>query len=147
MKYKPDPKAEERRRSAAALVNVLLANQRNILPEHIRELLDILLWKITEADGKYKTRYQSNGALTCAKRLRRHDHVYPRKPMIDKLLSAPQDVDRILKDAIGCTVTLDEHNSLRKFDEKCYGWGRYRQADVPVVNTETDEPGIPVDSE
>lgn len=97
--FKSHPRAENRRGSAVTLIKLLLANKTpEVLPEHLRELLDTMLWKITEADGKYKTRHQSHSALQCSdKRLLRHDHVYPKEKMIDALLNAkPEEVDGIL---------------------------------------------------
>jgi hypothetical protein len=138
MTFNIHPKAEDRRRSAALLIKMLLANKSpEVLPEHLRELLDTMLWKISEADGKYKTRHQSHGALECNnKRLLQHDHVYPKKRMIDVLLAAkPEEVDGILANAIGCTVTKDEHLHLSKFDDEHSGWDRYRKAGILVVDT------------
>ena len=138
--FKPHPQAEERRRSAVALVKLLLASKRpEMLPKHVGELLTTLLWKITEADGKYKTRFQSRGALECtdSKQLR-HDHVYTRKRMVDALLNAgPEACEEIVKHAIGCTVTAREHDLLSTFDDGHDGWERYRKAKVRVTNTET----------
>ena len=47
--------------------------------------------------------------------------------------AAPHEVDDILKDAIGCTVTVEEHTRLSKFDEE-YGWERNRKAGIMVIN-------------
>jgi hypothetical protein len=67
--------------------------------------------------------------------------------MIDALLNAkPEEVDCILTNAVGCTVTLDEHLRLSKFDGEHSGWERYRQAKVPVKNTQTGEQEISADS-
>jgi hypothetical protein len=140
--FKPHPEADERRRSATHLINLLLANKG---PEtflcHLHELLGILLWKITEADGKYNTRHKSHAARNCAdKTLWRHDHVYTKKKMIDALLRAePNEVSGILKNVIGCTVTLAEHNDLTKYDDEYDGWERYRKASVSGQNIETGE--------
>jgi hypothetical protein len=114
--------------------------KREVLPFHYRQLLSVLLWKITEAEtSKYKTRFQSRGALdSCnkAKRLR-HEHVFQRSKMVAVLeKAAPHQVDDILKKAIGCTVTVEEHNRLSKFDEE-YGWSRYRKAKIMVIDTQT----------
>ena len=55
-----------------------------VLPEHVRELIDCLLWKITEADGKWNTRYKTIGALECIdKKQLRHEHVYQKAKMIE----------------------------------------------------------------
>jgi hypothetical protein len=110
------------------------------LPDHVSDLIDVLLWRITEADGKYNTRYKTSGALECADRRQlRHEHVYPRSRMIDALLRAkPEQVDDILMDAIGCTVTREEHERLHKFADQ-HGWDRYRKAELVVIDTDTGE--------
>ena len=141
MIFKTHPLAQSRRKSATTLIKVLLkSNSPEVLPGHIRELLDAMLWKITEADGKYKTRHQSLGAFQCGdKKLLRHEHVYPKEQMIKALLKAtPEQVDGILETAVGCTVTLDEHFRLHKFDEED-GWERYRKAGIAVTDTETGQ--------
>lgn len=149
MIFKPHPHAEKRRQSIAKLIKVLLANQGpDILEKHVRDLLGTLLWKLTEADGKYKTRYQSSGSLACKDKSQlRHDHVYPRSKMIDALLTAKlEELDGILRSAVGCTVTLDEHLRLSQFDEEHAGWDRYRKAMVRVKDNETGEWQVSVDS-
>jgi hypothetical protein len=143
MTFKLDPEAEKRRISATTLIKVLLANRvPEVLPKHYRELLRILLWKITEAESdKYETRFQSHGAQNFREKGKlRHDHVYQCSRMIDKLVQAnsEEEVEGILKTAIGCTVTLDEHIRLNKFDDE-YGWPRYRKAGIAVRNIETGE--------
>ena len=115
---------------------MLLANNTSAVSEHVQDLIDTLLWRITEADGKYNTRYKSNGALNCTDKSRlRHEHVYQRSRMIDALVNAdPEAVDGILKNAIGCVVTVDEATHLRKFDSG-YGWERYCKAGIIVMDT------------
>jgi hypothetical protein len=134
------PHADERKKSAAVLVKLLLANRTSdVLPAHLKRLLSELLWKITEAESaKYETRYQSQGAIEGKGRLQ-HDHVYQRQKMIAALLEAsPQEVDEILDAAVGCTVTVEEHHRLKAFDHE-YGWERYRKAEVLVIDTASGE--------
>jgi len=140
MNFRPHPQGDSRRRSSAKLIKMLLANNSPDVSEHVEDLIDILLWRITEADGKYNTRHKTTGALACTDKSQlRHEHVYQRSKMITALVRAePGEVDTILKDAIGCTVTEDEHALLLEFDGK-YGWERYRQAGIVVMNTETGE--------
>ena len=134
---------EARRRSAVILIKHLLSEKNpEILPAHRRELLKILLFKITEAEcqHKHKTRFQSDQALCCgnSKNLR-HDHVYQRVKMAAILENAAQEeIDGILKTAIGCTVTTEENVRLAKFDCE-YGWERYRKAGIKAKNPETNE--------
>jgi hypothetical protein len=138
--FKPHHLGETRRRSLAVLIELLLANKGlpDVLEKHIRDLLDTALWKYTEADGKYKTRYQSAGALQCKDESQlRHEHVYPRSKLIDALMRKPEESDQTLILALGCTVTNDEHGRLTPFDKKHKGWDRYRQAAVTVFDMQT----------
>jgi len=87
----------------------------------------VLLFKITEADGKYKTRFRAQTALHCSDKTNlRHDHVFQRAKMIAALEKAvPRNADAILKRAFGCTVTKKEHTRISKFDKRYDGWARY----------------------
>ena len=140
--FKPHPQSEARRRSAVALIKYLLAEKKpEVLSAHYRELLSVLLWKITEAEAhKHKTRFKSQGALDCSDKAKlRHEHVFQRSRMIAALeKAAPHEVDDILNSAIGCTVTVKEHSHLSKFDKE-YGWQRYRKAGIVVIDTLTGE--------
>ena len=141
--FKPHPESEERKRSAVTLIKYLLAESRpEVLPAHYEELLDVLLWKITEAESpKYKTRFQSEGASGCRDTTNlRHDHVFQRKKIITALeKAAPHKVEDILKTAFGCTVTIKEHTRLSKFAKEYDGWARYRKAGIVVIDTLTGE--------
>jgi hypothetical protein len=151
MNFNPDPQTEERKRSAVALAKVLLAakDHPTILRDHLRELLHALLWKTTEAEcksknHKYETRYQSQDALKFRQKGNlRHEHVYPCVKMIDNLLAQPDRAEEILDTAIGCTVTVAEHNHLGKFDDED-GWERYRKAGIVVMDISKNPP-TPVD--
>jgi hypothetical protein len=141
--FKPHLQSEARKLSAITLIKYLLAkkDKPEVLSAHRRELLDVPLWKITEAESsKYKTRFQSQGALDCGRKAKlRHDHVFQRSKMIAALeKAAPHEVDDILEIAIGCTVTIGENTHLSEFDEE-YGWERYRKAGVMVIDTQTGE--------
>jgi hypothetical protein len=140
--YKRHPLAEERLRSAAALVKGLL-QMPGLIAEHRREFLKLALWKVTEAEGrtKYETKFRSQGALSSPPGTKlEHDHVFQRSLMVDALLSAnPDAVDTIISDAVGCTITKQEHARLKQF-EHLDGWDRYRAAGIVVVNTKTGEP-------
>jgi hypothetical protein len=139
MTFQQHPFGDRRRRSATALIKMLISiDSHEVLPEHIRGLIDYLLWKITEADGKSNTRYKTSSALECSdRRLLRHEHVYQKAKMIEALLRAnPDAVEGILDDAVGCTVTAHEHALLSRFDGE-YGWERYRKAGLQVLDLAT----------
>jgi hypothetical protein len=141
MKFEPHLRADSRRESATALIKMLLANNTPKAAEHIQDLIDTLLWRITEADGKYNTRYRTSGAIDCSDKSQlRHEHVCQRSRMITLLMNAkPEEVDGILKDAVGCVVTRDEHTRLKAFDQE-YGWERYRKAGLRVMDTSKHPP-------
>lgn len=143
MAFQPHPEYQERKTSAILLIKLLLENRKpEILSQHYRELLTVLLWKLTEAEShnKYKTRFQTEGAIACRDAIKlRHEHVHQRSKMIDRLLDAKlEEVDGILENAVGCTVTIDEHARLAKCDDE-YGWDRYRKAGLVVIDTATGE--------
>jgi hypothetical protein len=139
--FKSHPQSEARKRSAVILIKRLLLEKKpEVLPAHRRELLSVLLWKITEAESpKCKTRFQSLRASRCSEKVKlRHDHIFQRSKMIAALEKASANkIDGILKNAFGCTVTIKEHNRLCKFDKEYDGWARYRKARIKVINTET----------
>ncbi|MGA1988899.1 MAG: hypothetical protein ABSG72_21705 [Candidatus Sulfotelmatobacter sp.] len=142
--FKPHAQCEERKRSAVTLIKLLLADRKpEVLSAHYRELLSILLWKITEAEcsNKHQTRFQSQGALDSGDKSKlRHDHVFQRSKMIVALeKAAPQGVGDILNTAVACTVTVEEHARLSQFDDE-YGWERYRKAEITVIDTQTGKP-------
>src|SRR5437660_1282170 len=87
--FEPHPQSEERKRSAITLIKYLLAaKQPDVLPAHRRELLGVLLWKLTEAESSHKhiTRFRSQGALDCGDKAKlRHEHVYQQEKMIAAL--------------------------------------------------------------
>jgi hypothetical protein len=96
--YRPDPQGEQRRRSIRAVIKLVLNFYApEVLPDHIRDLIDTMLWKLTEADGKYNTRYRSQVALNSSGKLI-HEHVYPKKQMIDRLVDAgsEREIDELL---------------------------------------------------
>src|SRR5258708_12951073 len=107
MVFKLHPQSEERKRSAATLIKYLLAEKKpEVLPAHYRELLSTLLWKVTEADSrKYKTRFQTQGALVCSDKANlRHEHVFQRSKMIPAFQkSPPHQANDILNNATGYT--------------------------------------------
>lgn len=108
----------------------------NILATHKRELLSILLWKLTEARGKYRTRFVSAGAKDETDRRKlHHEHVVTRANLVREILASPERADEIADKAVGCVVTRQEHAQLAIVDrsnaELC-GWDRYSAAGIRV---------------
>jgi hypothetical protein len=109
------------RASAAEAIRLVVRNGK-ILPKHKNELISIMLWKITEAEGKYRLRFQSAGALTCkqANQLR-HEHVFTRKQLTHELLQHPRAIKRILAKCLACVVTRAEHAKLNRVTSAVQG--------------------------
>ncbi len=103
-----------------------------------RELIDVCIWKITEVDGKYHTRYRSEGSLHITDRSKlHHEHVVERRDLIDALLDNPGSYKSILDTAVGCVVTREEHallTSLSKKTPSLHGWARYKAANIKVYD-------------
>ena len=157
MKSKYDPTEEEE--SSADLILHLLVHRQSIIrsnqsnnsyEKQFKELVDTLLWKHTEAHGKYiGCKYWSNGALESLKKHNnkvvtnkkidpthalRHEHIFPKNESIKLLLNidtpTPEKVNEILKQNIGVVVTVEEDSRLSKngnFDDP---WQRYRDANI-----------------
>ena len=103
-----------------------------MLEKHKKTLISQMIWKITEANGKYNTRYISKNARKASKDERRHDHVWTRKGMVERILKDPDVLEHEIQRAIGCTVIKDEHDDLTRFDTLCDGWERYKSARIAV---------------
>lgn len=99
---------------------------------HKKELLSICIWKITQADGKAKVRFWSEGALESDKKELRHEHVFERKELIRRLLEG-EEIELVLSDAIACIVTKHEHLLLGKIQAS--GWLRYEKAGIRVYDS------------
>lgn len=113
------PDADKIVASARSAIACILGMGNDVLEEHKKVLISRMLWKITEAHGKYNTRYCSVKALKGSQDDRRHDHVWTRKQ---------------IHRAIGCTVTKSEHDKLTGFDTLCDGWDRYKRAGIAVLD-------------
>lgn len=147
-------KKEEQKKVISSAINVIkyiLKSKKGIILEHKKRILTSMIWVITEADGltaekrtgyKKKITYISEGV-----KLKRdkgdesikgliHEHVYKRKNLVQELINNPQNINLIVKKAIGCVVTGEEHKKLHKIkDCDCDGWERYKKSDIKVFNT------------
>ncbi len=132
--YKQHSDREQRISSAIIAINALLP--LNLYTAHKKELLSICIWKITEADGKTKVRYWSEGAIDSNRQSLQHEHVHVRKELIHKLVSG-ESVDTVIKDAIACMVTKDEHRRLGQSGES--GWLRYKDAGIRIYDAKKHE--------
>jgi hypothetical protein len=114
----------------------------NPMDKHVRELLSILIWKLTEAHGKYSLRYRSLGALQKhaypgpGKFI--HEHVHTRKSLIGRMIGGDEPLTQVLADAVACLVTSVEDKLLRKVPNDLQGWDRYRNAGIAVFDMEEE---------
>lgn len=138
----PHKDSENRRSSAITSAQALLASREKIITSHLKELLSIAIWKHTECDGKYKTRYQSIGALTRPKEKLNHEHVVQRKMLVEALLADPSRCQEIFESAIACTVLEEEHKQIMQIEKNetgLHGWERYRVAGIAVYDLQNRE--------
>jgi hypothetical protein len=145
MTFKRRSDYDARCRSIHEVVEFVL---RTPLHSHCKKkLLNCCLWQLTVAEGtnKYNVRFVSAAAkllLTDKGRSKvlRHDHVFRRAQMVEKLMRAkPQDAASILRRAVGCVVTKEEHDkNLRRIDQlkDADGWERYKRAQIVVWDQE-----------
>jgi predicted GTPase len=103
----------------------------DLYPAHKRELLSVCIWKITEADGKLKVRYWSEGAVGNQSSKLQHEHVHERKELIARLLSG-EAVNSVVADAVACMVTKEEHAQLGVSSN--LGWQRYKDIGIRVYD-------------
>jgi hypothetical protein len=57
--------------------------------------------------------------------------------MIKELIAHPDQVDYIVRRAVACVVTKEEHHRLGAVPKGVYGWSRYIHAGIAVVDTVT----------
>lgn len=136
--FRPHARARERRESALALVRAIIP--LDIEEPMKRKMLSHCLWYVTETEGtsKYKTRFMSRNAIGKPAKALHHEHVFPRKRLIDEMLAYPPRAVEIAATAVGCTVTREEHARLElhgKAEAGVNGWQRYRKADIDVIDT------------
>ena len=132
--------SEQRIQSALILTRAALDVRDQLLPLHLRESLSNAIWKYTECDGKYSTRFRSRGAIEFPKEKLNHEHVLTRKLLITELLQNPDDYIAIMQKAVGCTVLRTEHlllGSVEKENPLLVGWDRYREAGIEVYDLKT----------
>lgn len=128
--------AQSKVASARELVNVALRDTK-MLPAHRKHLLKLAQWWVTEADGKWKTRFRSVRVIQLAEanpnsnEAINHEHVYGRAEPAERMLHDPSQVGAILELCIGCVVTVEEHRRLSAV-RGLQGWDRYRTAGVGV---------------
>lgn len=146
-KYERSATAAEIVASAKHLARIVLASDQ-LLRRHRKKMLSEVLWLISEADGKYTTKFRSAEVVRLARdepesQMKiQHEHVFPRKSVTEKILENRdqmlqdfQRLDELLEETIGCVVTAKEHKDLINSNE---GWARY--AKIEVLDMSTNPP-------
>jgi hypothetical protein len=140
--YHPAPDRDERLRSAVAL-GIFAVTARELHAEHRKLVCKQAAWYATECDGKLTPRFRTPAAMAFDGprywSVLRHEHVYTLASLAEQMLAQPDQVERILRGAVACLVTKDEHDRLTLFDRTHVGWDRYQAAGVPVVDALTQE--------
>ncbi|MHA3700899.1 hypothetical protein ACXR2U_01840 [Jatrophihabitans sp. YIM 134969] len=131
------PDVDERKASVVRAVEALL--QADLRADDLRALLNAALWRYTEFHAKYKfaIRYRTPAVLDSAPVTIQHEHVVQRAWLIDRITAEPDKMRGYLKLAVACVVTKDEHQQL---DSPAFGWQRYVDAGLTVVDTVTMQP-------
>ena len=148
-RFTPRKEAVEIIASAKSLVEIALRSN-HLLARHRRKLISEALWWISEADGKYSTRFRTQEVYKLATAdgndevKIQHEHVHPRKEVARELISNAQmyladaeKLEKLLGETVGCVVTVSQHRSLKA---GCRGWSRYEGIDVYDMNE--DPPAI-----
>ncbi len=130
--YSENQKSQEIIDSAVLAVKQIL-EMKDVLEKHKKEMLSDMIWKISEANGKWNTRYFSEGVLDDKDAKIHHEHVITRKEIITQLLENPKDYKNILLNVTACIVTTDEHDLLG-MQNSVSGWDRYKKAGVKVYD-------------
>lgn len=138
--YVATDKMRRGEQSLAGVIKILMEST-DVDLKHRRQLVDIALWKYTEASGmhsypKYNLRYVSDGARNLNNRSKlNHEHVWSRLWILDRLFGkASWEIDDLSdflrKYAVACVVTIGEHGLLG--DKTAIGWNRYAKAGISV---------------
>lgn len=131
---------EEVLTSTIALAKLLVENRpKDTLEVHLKELLNVLIWKASQAEGKYTCRFVSEGFRKNPQETNiEHEHVLQRKKLIKEMLENPDQIDTKIRSVIGCVVLKKEHEKLTKVSKShphLDGWERYREAGIRVYDT------------
>ncbi|HSK96390.1 MAG TPA: hypothetical protein VK891_07230 [Euzebyales bacterium] len=93
---------------------------------------ELYRWTGWGESGKADVRYISEGVRThLGPVVVDHEHVHTLRTLKQRLL-AGEDVDDVMRDAVACVVTREEHRRLTRFDRSATGWQRYARAGVRV---------------
>lgn len=99
-----------------------------------------VIWMLTEADGKYATRFRSFSARKASPKEIQHEHVFPILFIFEQFAAGHWDESRVIDCAVGCLVTRAEHQELSTVDRASpapIGWKRYLAAGIKVFDEDS----------
>lgn len=149
-----NPKAANETKQSALAVARLILNAKKVIDRHKNDVLNYVLWKLTEADyPKHRLPFRTVEAHrevlkggTLRKRLR-HEHVFPRKWVVERIFERPEKVEQLLcQYGVGCVVTIEQANALNQQDRlrkkhgesNLVGWLRYEKLSFQVIQIAFD---------
>lgn len=109
--------------------------ESNIKEKLKKDIFDLLIWRVTEINGKYNTQYRSKMALEIKDtKLLHHEHVISRKYLKERLLKAKnkKELKEIMDSILACVVLREEHKKLKNDIE---GFERYKKVGIEIVDT------------
>jgi RecA/RadA recombinase len=143
--YKPHRDGDTRRAMVIAIIRsvVELDGDEHFLKVK-KKLLHTLIWAYTEADSKHNTRERSLAAsrlvMPNTKLLKSalvHEHMTCKEDLVARLMrSSSMAVDEVMRDAVACLVTKEEHEHLTREDRKAKKLGKRRTAQERYANIE-----------
>ncbi len=113
------------------------------------------IWAISIIEGKYTTRFMSEEALKQKEKNKKegnklsfelaHHHIYKIVGIVKKIEEA-ENLNvffKILNTIIGCTLTQDEHDELKKDEYKGLdGWELLKKTNITIIDTEESKEKI-----
>ena len=100
------------------------------------------IWEVAKATGDSQGRYRSERVIRTVGLQIQRDHIYKKNALVEELLGASPDLDKVISRAACCIVTAEEHHGLHSVGVHLDGWERYRVAGV-VVYDMIDETVMP----
>ncbi|MFC1513595.1 hypothetical protein ACFL5P_01165 [candidate division KSB1 bacterium] len=139
-KFKPTQKGKEQIKDAIIIIKVIVHLKIN--DSMIKKVIDQMLWNISGAHGKYLTRYRSEDVISEKSVNLNHEHVFPRKQVIEEIMNNIGQIEDILKNkTVGCVVSTEEHQRLKEVEKEnpqLKGWQRYKEARIKVRDMKND---------
>ena len=131
-RYVESPKTAQQLADVRVLLDVLRSLPIGLSLK--KKMLVGAIWQICESTGSFHARHRSEGVIRTVGQKIQRDHVFKKQTLIAELLGSEPDLDNIIKQALCCIVTEDEHKRLHRIDKSVDGWARYRAAGIVVYD-------------